>query len=185
MDGWFLTSVISCWLRVRPNKRQRKESMCTTLSTSIACLSRHYGVDVSPNEYSEIANRLLIQTRLRGNKAPAISALTTDVYAALVIFYESDCPNCIDLLEDVKKHFSLLENNHIRVISLSSDTDKEVFENFASHYPWKDKLCDLQGFSSPDFKHWGVAATPSLYYIDEEDIVNDPYGMEEFKFLKH
>ncbi|WP_165042485.1 peroxiredoxin [Dysgonomonas sp. ZJ709] len=144
-----------------------------------------YGIDVSPNEYSEIANRLLIQTRLTGNKAPAITGLDIDLYPALVIFYESDCPNCVNLLEAVKKHFNLLQDKQIRVISLSSDTDRKVFESFASQCPWTDKLCDLQGFSSPDFKHWGVAATPSLYYIDEKGIVNEPYEMEEFKFLKH
>jgi hypothetical protein len=181
-------------IRVAENYPQQLKPLTRTLADYLVAQGKGnaaasiaaypYGIDVSPNEYSEIANRLLIQTRLTGNKAPPITGLGNDVCSALVIFYESDCPNCIHLLEAIKNHFSLLQDKQIRVISLSSDTEREAFENFALQYPWKDKLCDLQGFNSPDFKCWGVAATPGLYYIDKSGIVSDPYERDEFKFLK-
>jgi len=134
----------------------------------------YYGVDIPVNNDSEIGNRLLTSIRLVGNKAPAIENLeiTEAVSAAtLVVFYGSDCDECIKLMDEITARYAELEAKDIRIISISSDSSKEVFAEYASKFPWKYKLCDYDSFAGDNFRNYGIAAIPAMYLIDDSGII--------------
>lgn len=62
------------------------------MNLAAAIAAYPFGIDVSPDQYSEIASRLLTSVRLPGNQAPQIDGLELDNKPLIVLFYESDCP---------------------------------------------------------------------------------------------
>ncbi len=64
----------------------------------------------------------------------------------------------------------------VRVVTVSTNTDEKAWTEYAATLPWPDKLCDYQGFYSPNMVVWGVAATPTLFLIDKQGKVIDQYG---------
>ena len=67
-----------------------------------AIVAYAYGIDVPADGYSEIATRLLVSTRLPGNKAPQIEGLQsmTGVNSTLILFYDGSCGICQHLWPD-------------------------------------------------------------------------------------
>jgi hypothetical protein len=53
----------------------------------------------------------------------------------------------------------------VRVVSISTDNQKESFAKDKKNLPWSDpdKLCDLQGFSGKNFLDYGVMGTPTFF----------------------
>lgn len=146
-----------------------------------------YGIEVSPDEYSEIANRLLTSVRLPGNQAPQIEGVELNNKPSIVLFYESDCPSCKPVINKLIDNYDYLKGKGYDVVSISSDTDKNIFESNAKLFPWQYKLCDYKSFNSPNFIRWGVASTPVLYLIDKNHQVVGQYGsLDDMQILsKH
>lgn len=87
--------------------------------------------------------------------------------SSLILFYQSDCKNCKDLLEELSEHYPDLKSKGIRVIAFSADRDSEVFRSKAQLYPWKDNTyCDYKGVESENFKNYGVTSAPTLVWIN-------------------
>lgn len=156
-----------------------------------ACIAAYsQGVNVTVDEDSEIATRLLTMVTLPGTKAPSINGvnligedLLTD--KSLIIFYGSNCPECESLLSEVTKKYIQLLGKGVRIISISSDSDKESYNRYASEFPWPDKLCDYKSYSGENFKNYGVAAVPVMYLVDSDGMVVDQYNtLKETNLLK-
>jgi thioredoxin-related protein len=64
--------------------------------------------------------------------------------------------------------YPILEDKGVRLISISADTDYQVFENTALGHPWADKYCDERGMSGPNFKRYGVVGTPTMFLLDKQ-----------------
>lgn len=94
---------------------------------------------------------------------------------ALIVFYETGCGMCHAELEALKKKYDLLTENSVRVISISADESKEVFEYTAAGFPWTDKLCDFKGFDGANFSNYGIVGTPTLILVDKEGVVRGRY----------
>lgn len=137
-----------------------------------------YGVDVSSDEYSEIATRLFTSTRLPGNKAPRIEGLQPleGVNSTLVLFYDGSCGICQHLLDELADNYNQLKAQGVRIVTISADGSKDTFEKNIEKYPWVDKLCDYQSFSGINFKRFGIAATPMMFLIDKNGIVTDQFS---------
>ena len=123
-----------------------------------------------------------VQYPVLGQSAPAIISGSDSIAPrnALIIFYDSDCGNCLLELQNLKEQYGLLQDNGIRVISIAADMDKDVFADTASGLPWLDKLCDFKGFEGVNFKNYGVVGTPTFILIDQEGILRGRYaGMGE------
>lgn len=137
-----------------------------------------YGIDVPPEEYSEIAVRLFTSTRLPGNRAPQLEGLKPleEAYATIILFYDSSCGNCLHVLEELTVNYNRLTAKGIRIVTVSADTDTETYTAEIKQYPWVDKLCDYRSFNGENFKRFGVAATPVMYVIDKNGIVTDQFG---------
>ena len=115
---------------------------------------------------------------LNGQPAPEIVACDSSIVPklSLIVFYETGCGNCHNELEKLKAKYRLLTDNKIRVISIAADTDRAVFEETATAFPWPDRLCDLKGFNGDNFKNYGIVGTPTLILTDGQGIVRGRYA---------
>lgn len=146
-----------------------------------------YGIDVSSDEYSEIATRLFTSTRLPGSKAPLIEGLQPleGVNSTLVLFYDGSCDICQHLLDELADNYNQLKAQGVRIVTISADGSKDLFEQNIAKYPWADKLCDYQSFNGVNFKHFGIAATPMMFMIDKDGIVIDQFrNLKEVKLIE-
>jgi hypothetical protein len=85
----------------------------------------------------------------------------------LLVFYESGCGPCENLLGQLPGNYEYLKKNNIRIISISADTDEKVFKSKADLFPWKqDAFCDLEGMKGPNFVNYGVVGTPTMVLLD-------------------
>lgn len=85
----------------------------------------------------------------------------------LVVFYQSECGNCNELMSELKENYKLFTDKKIRVISVSSDSDLEIFNQYASSFPWKDIIYDVN-VQNANFKNYGVLGTPTVFLLDKE-----------------
>lgn len=87
---------------------------------------------------------------------------------SLLVFYQSGCGPCENLMPQLVGSYPILEDKGVRLISISADTDYQVFENTALGHPWADKYCDERGMSGPNFKRYGVVGTPTMFLLDKQ-----------------
>lgn len=85
---------------------------------------------------------------------------------SLLIFYQSGCGPCESTMQQLVGNYPLFKEKGIRLISVSADTDIQIFENTAKGHPWSDKYCDELGITGPNFRRYGVAGTPTLFVLD-------------------
>lgn len=97
----------------------------------------------------------------------------------LIIFYDSSCGLCHNELYELRDHYELLSNEHnqIEVISVSADTNMDIFHDTIDKFPWKveNKLCDRKGFEGSNFRNYGVVGTPTIILVDKEGIIRGRY----------
>lgn len=91
----------------------------------------------------------------------------------LLVFYQSGCGYCEETLKKLENNYKILTDNGIKIISLSADTDEQLFKTTSNQFPWIDKFCDLQGMNSINFKNYGVIGTPTMYLIDKKGVILD------------
>lgn len=162
-------------------KKPLVQALCNALledgreeaATILAAHSRGYYIEQGTQ--SEVALRMLRQVTLPGQTAPRIAGLDTGGQPAnqLVVFYESDCGNCLVLLEELTKCYPGLQKQGVQVITISVDTAPEVYQGLTSTFPWPDKVCDFRGFYGENPKQWGVSATPAIYRVNDRGVVTD------------
>lgn len=103
-----------------------------------------------------------------------------DYTNTLLIFYQSGCGPCQDLMQQLPGKYTTLEKKGIRIISISADSGEQVFKSSSSDYPWKDKYCDFAGLDGVNFKNYGVKGTPTLILLDKQGkIVKTMATLEE------
>jgi thioredoxin-related protein len=99
---------------------------------------------------------------------------------SLLVFYQSGCGPCEELMEGLQANFKELTTKGVEIITLSADTDEAFFKNTAAQHPWTQKYCDLQGVNGVNFKNYAVLGTPTLFLIDKKGmILQKMSGMEE------
>ncbi len=84
----------------------------------------------------------------------------------LLIFYESGCGPCENLMQQLPGNYEAIRKKGVRVISISSDTDEALFRSKSRDLPWKDAYCDYEGNAGINFRNYGVSATPTIFLID-------------------
>ncbi|WP_165835306.1 peroxiredoxin family protein [Chryseobacterium viscerum] len=86
----------------------------------------------------------------------------------LLIFYESGCGPCENLLQQLPGNYELLQKQGIRIVSVSADKEVAVFKSKSDHFPWKkDAFCDYEGIKGTNFMHYAVAGTPTMFLLDK------------------
>jgi len=94
----------------------------------------------------------------------------------ILIFYESGCISCQMELENFIINYPSFQNLGYEIISIAADVDKEQYHRLADRFPWKEKYCDYQGMDGPDFQNYGIIATPTIFVIDQEGIIEGRYA---------
>lgn len=89
----------------------------------------------------------------------------------LLIFYQSDCGHCEEVIQGIKYNYIKLVSKNVEVFTLSADTDEQVFNETAATFQWTHKYCDFQGFNGPNFKNYAVVGTPTLFLLDKKGII--------------
>jgi len=100
-----------------------------------------------------------------GTQAPAIEGVD-NLKNVLLVFFESDCHNCQREIDALIRNYPKIQQKGFRVISIAADREKTAYERFVASCPWRDKICDLQGFDSPFFRNYGINGTPVLLLTD-------------------
>jgi hypothetical protein len=137
----------------------------------IACMIEK---NIPYNPETSIGKRLEAMYKVRrGEKAPEIVgfASTTTPSKRLLIFYETGCDHCEREIQQIRQHYPALQTQQIEVISIASDTDRQIFETGSATFPWQARLCDLKGFAGENFKNYGVMGTPTIFEIDEAGLI--------------
>lgn len=139
-----------------------------------------HGIDLSGEEYSEIGHRLLTQLQLSGRNAPPLPIEEDDLLILrnngfIALFFESDCVNCHNMIKELKQAHDSLVQAGIKVVSIASDVNPDIYNAYAADLPWKDKYCDYRSFSGDYFNLWGVASTPTMYFVNYKGIVKGRY----------
>lgn len=93
----------------------------------------------------------------------------TKAEKTLIIFYSSNCPHCSELLPEIKKHYEK-QNQKVKVVAVSLDTDKNEWLNFikANKLESWTNLCDLKGWISPVVETYSIFATPTMFLLDKD-----------------
>jgi thiol-disulfide isomerase/thioredoxin len=140
--------------------------------TLINSFSRYGREDLMPQI---IAN---VNIPLKGQAAPELAVGDSSFFPkrSLILFYETGCGNCHYELEELKKNYSRLTENKIRVISIAADVATDVFEYTAGKLPWMDKYCDFRGFDGLNFINYGIVGTPTYILTDDEGFVRGRYA---------
>jgi thioredoxin-related protein len=89
----------------------------------------------------------------------------------LLVFYQSGCGPCEELMAGLKTNYKELVAQGLEIVSLSSDLSEDVFKNAAEQFPWENKYCDLKGMGGINFENYAVLGTPTLFLIDKKGMV--------------
>lgn len=135
------------------------------------------GIDADPARPGDIAVRLLTRLLLVGKKAPALTHTAPSVSGGttLLLFYETDCPECETLLRELCGSYATLKGRGMRVVSIASDADGDTFHARAASLPWATKWRAAYGFYSNDFEAYGIVATPTLVAVNPDGRVAGYY----------
>ena len=104
----------------------------------------------------------------------------TDYY--IVLFFSSGCPHCQMEVPKFHKFISGIEN--MKVVTVGLEDEVSSWENMTVNYPEFINVLDLDKWSSPKVKAYGVQAIPSYFVLDSEKrILAKPEDFDELKSL--
>jgi thiol-disulfide isomerase/thioredoxin len=86
----------------------------------------------------------------------------------LLVFYQSGCGPCEELMTGLQRNFKDLTAKGIELITISADTDENIFKNAAAQFTWENKYCNLKGMDGINFQNYAVIGTPTLFLIDKK-----------------
>ena len=143
-----------------------------------------YGID--PQQRPETVSRLLVSTLLPGKPAPTLVDnegreinLVGGKWRTILFFYESRCRTCREMMDIMISHYDELTKARVRVITVSCDRDRALFEEYTRKFPWPENLCDFRYYDGPNFTGYGVVNVPAAFVVDEKGIVTGRYGSAE------
>ncbi len=103
-----------------------------------------------------------------------------DTSYKLVLFWETTCPACKELLPQLKSWY-LNRNVDLEVFAISIDEDTKQWKSFLTHYdyPWIN-LSDPHKWDGATASAYYVYATPTMYLLDgNNDLVAKCISFEE------
>lgn len=131
------------------------------------------GSDLVLEAYSENSeNKTSFANKNQGNVIVKISDLAGSNYdQVLLLFYQSDGGHCEKLLQELFVKYKKSISKKVRIIGVSSDRDKEVFNEKQQVLHWKDLYCDYKGVAGVNYKNYGIIGTPTLILMDKTGII--------------
>lgn len=116
----------------------------------------------------------------QGQEKHLYELVGTDYY--IVLFFSSGCPHC--QMEVPKFHNFISGIENMKVVTVGLEDEVKSWENMTANYPEFINVLDLDKWSSPKVKAYGVQAIPSYFVLDSEKrILAKPEDFEELKSL--
>lgn len=104
----------------------------------------------------------------------------TDYY--VLMFFSSSCPHCQIEAPDFYKFISGIHN--IRVVAIGLEDEEGPWKEMTAEFKEFINILDLQKWSSPKVKDYGIEAIPSYFVLDaNKRILAKPYDLSELKSL--
>ncbi len=143
----------------------------------------------------KLENRLeLIKKLAIGQPAPNFDAVDInndsivlndiDSRKTVLIFWASWCPHCDEIMPIINSYYG--DKNELEVIAISIDESKDELLKSINEtgYDWIN-IAELKGWNGDIVEEYGIAATPSVFVLDENKIIiGKPLGKSEVaKFL--
>ena len=131
----------------------------------------------APSFEAEMANGM--QVRFNG--------ISKDKSYGLLLFYDSDCSHCKELLQELKAWIVKPQNGvWFDVVTIAVDQAHEKWKSFhdQENYPWTDVWAS-GGINSKVANDYYILSTPVIYIIDKEmKVMATPQNIKEIdKFL--
>lgn len=168
-------------------KRVKSQEVFECLTDNVITIMNQYGWDDAfdvivpyivdskriPTPQGKVFDAFKMAKIRKGALVPPVEGLKTPLKSGafshvLIMFYESDCKNCLIQLKELTSNYARLKSKNVRVITISADYNKPIYEGKASSMPWVDKLCDYKGFAGKNFSNYGVLGTPTFYLLDKD-----------------
>lgn len=144
----------------------------------------------------ELEKRIDIMNKLAvGKVAPDFEAADihgknirlTEIKAkrTVVVFWASWCPHCDDILPLIQEIYKNTDRANLEVVAISVDQDKKACEEVVKNgqFDWIN-IAELKGWDGQIIMDYGVAATPSLFVLDEnKTIIGKPVRMDDLEQL--
>jgi len=117
---------------------------------------------------------------VEGQEKHLYGLVGTDYY--IVLFFSSGCPHCQMEVPEFHKFISGIEN--MKVVTVGLEDEVKSWEDMTANYPEFINVLDLDKWSSPKVKAYGVQAIPTYFVLDaEKHILAKPEDFEELKSL--
>jgi len=116
----------------------------------------------------------LIVLSTNGNSSQKIKSeqFAQDGYQkSFLIFYQSGCGPCEDLLNQIPENYDFFKSKGIDIIAVSADETFETFQIKAEKFPWQRSYIDFKGFDGVNFRNYAVMGTPTIYLINKQGII--------------
>jgi len=122
------------------------------------------------------------------DREETINMTACDKNYRLLLFYDSECDHCRQLLAAVRKWYELPANStRLEVVSVALDRTREVWEPFftANAFPWIDRYAP-GGVNSQAATDYYVLSAPYMYLVDKNGaLMGIPNTVEEMdKMMK-
>jgi len=91
----------------------------------------------------------------------------------LLVFYDSECDHCHELLVALQKWYVVPDNNKkLEIVSIALDRTREVWESaFATNvFPWTDRYAQ-GGINSKAAADYYVLSAPNMFLVDKNGVL--------------
>lgn len=96
--------------------------------------------------------------------------ISKDKSYGLLVFYESGCSHCIELLHEIQTWYEKDKSSAMfDVISIAVDDDRQIWKNFhlQQNYKWTDVWAP-GGINSKVSNDYYILSTPAIFIVDKE-----------------
>lgn len=98
----------------------------------------------------------------------------------LLVFYQSDCPHCKDLMPKLDDYYKK-ESNNLEIVAIALDQNKQKWQNFVSENKLSYiNLHEPDGWDGETATAYAIYATPTMFLVDEaKEIIAKPLTLKE------
>ena len=141
---------------------------------------------INEDRKKEIESKLdKIQSLKIGSQAPEIK-ITDDLLLSkidkdftLIVFWESSCPKCFNVLKDIIPVYEKFKKKKLEVFAIALDKNETDYKKaiIERGYKWIN-ICDFKSWNSPLVYNYNVSITPSMFLLDRnKKIISRPVSI--------
>jgi len=148
-------------------------------------------------ENTELTDRLeeknrLLKRLLVGQPAPNVGLNTVEradslyeikAQTTLLVFWESTCPHCQDVTDELAAFYNSTRSGEFEVVAVALDTSRAEFLGYLKEhdFKWLNEV-DYAGWDSPVAQAYNVGSTPAMFLLDsDKTIIARPGSVAELK----